>query len=143
MAAVVLSALLLLTQIHTSELSKESANLNSADSELAYINSQNRQLLSEVRSLRQMPYVEHLARVEYGLISKGQTEYSLVFPDTAGSANGIGRPKIGSSQLVEGDTSALAGSSFFPYQATKSSKVKPKGVMRRMLDEVEFWNWAF
>ncbi|MCL5048812.1 MAG: septum formation initiator family protein [Firmicutes bacterium] len=143
MAAVVLSALLLLTQIHTSELSKESADLNSANSELAYVNAQNRQLSAEVGLLRQMPYVEHLARIEYGLISKGQKEYSIIFPGNTESTAGITRPKISSGQLVEGDSSALVGSPFLPNQTVGSGKSKSKSVLQRMLGEVEFWKWAF
>ncbi|MCL5047818.1 MAG: septum formation initiator family protein [Firmicutes bacterium] len=141
LAAVVISAFLLLSQIHLSQLSQENSRISAAQRESDYIHSQNVALRSEIKSLEQMSFVERIARVQYGLVSAGQTEYEIASGSSGSGGTAVVRPNISKSSLEEGDAAALTGSPLLPVG--KATGHPSGGIVHRMLGELEFWSWSF
>ncbi len=135
--------MLLLTQIHISELSQENSKTSLANKELRYIALQNSALRSQISSLKRLSSIAHLARVEYGLIGSKQKEYAIISPFVGGNNSAVPEPKVVPGQLEEGDTAALVGSPLVPISNSGDTSSASGGVLHKMLNQLEFWTWSF
>jgi len=139
----VAAAMLLLTQVHISELSQENSKISLANNELHYVTLQNSSLRSRITSLEKLSSIAHLATVQYGLIGSKQKEYAITSMLAGGKNTGVPRSNISPGQLEEGDAAALAGSPLLPIANSGDKKSSSEGVLHKMLDQLEFWTWSF
>lgn len=148
LAAVLLAAAVLVSELPIGSLSRERAALAAAGTELKVLDARDRALGADVSSLERRSTIESIARKEYGLVRPGQREY-VVLPagsarpaGTSSLAGGIKAPSLSAADLVAGNEAALAGSGIAGVPDPSKSAASP-GIWSLALGHLEFWRWAF
>ncbi len=142
-AATLIAAVLLATQLPLGELLHQRSQLAAATTELSVVAAHNRQLVADVAALQQRATIAEIAHQEYGLVWRGQRAF-VVLPETSAatsSSGSLGFTKLAPADLVAGDGAALAGSGIAPSPPTPAAP--QPGLWTKVLARVEFWRWAF
>ena len=141
-AATLVAAVVLATQLPLGELLHQRTQLSAAASELSVVEAHNRQLSGDVALLRERSTIATIAHQEYGLVLPGQRAY-VVLPAQARGATSSGLLDAGrlpAIDLVAGDTAALAGTGIGAGPAA----ARPAGSLwSKVFGRLAFWRWAF
>ncbi|MDA8038578.1 MAG: hypothetical protein M0Z69_05345 [Actinomycetota bacterium] len=139
LAAVVVSIVVIVTELPLSALLRERSAVARSAGELAALRRTDAALAQQVAELRRPSTVARLAHEDYGLVSPGQA-YEAVLPSP-------GESRTGSDPLAD---SPLAHSLLVPSDATiaapataASGRVDPsRSFWSKLADRLEFWKAA-
>jgi Septum formation initiator len=149
-----LSLVILGAWFPASALYHQHSSLASAETELAELHQQDAALAQEGKNLRNSAEIDRIAREQYQLVSPGQQAYEVLPPtgSSATSAPYSGDPALSSpvtpsaaSVLPPGSETATtqppqtASSSVAHATTTDKHATPQRGMLGRMLSDLEFW----
>lgn len=146
--AVVLAAIVLLTEFPVSSLVSARAASASAAAELSKVQSENKALASQVHDLKEGSTIEQVAHEEYGLVEPGQQSV-VVMPGATSSTSTRGGASSRTNATAPLGSSTIPKSDLVPSDAPLSPVNEQQGAgtsataassfWKRVLERLEFW----
>jgi cell division protein FtsB len=142
LAAVVVGALVLVSELPLSDLVHARAAVASTTAELNRLRAANHSLSNQISGLKQGTTIQRIAHEDYGLVSPGQKAV-IVMPGGANGASVQGDGASGASLPLGSQT--IPKSDLVPTdsplspQSGGSSTASGQGFWQRFANRIEFW----